>query len=71
MGMEPETRNFLVLIAQTISLVLLWMMTNVLFGIYLGYGFFEGNPNWKNIVYYLLFIISLMLIIRHIRKKWR
>ena len=69
--MEPETRNFLVLIAQTISLVLLWMMTNVLFGIYLGYGFFEGNPNWKNIVYYLLFIISLMLIIRHIRKKWR
>ncbi len=69
--MEPETRNFLVLIAQTISLVLLWMMTNVLFGIYLGYGFFEGSPNWKNIVYYLLFIISLLLIIRHIRKKWR
>lgn len=39
MGMEDETRAFLVTILQTISIVLLWMMVNVFIGIYKGYAF--------------------------------
>ena len=70
MGMEDDTRAFLVLILNTIALVLLWMIANVLVGIYLGYAFFEGSPGWKNIVYYILTIASFILLIRHIRRKW-
>lgn len=71
MGMEDDTRGFLLLIVQTISLVLLWMMINVLLGIYFNLGFFDDKPNWKNIAYYLFFILSLTLLVRHIRKKWK
>ena len=70
MSMENETRDFLVLIANTISIVLLWMMINVFIGIYFEYGFFEGAPDWKNISYYIFFIISLFFLIKHLKKKW-
>lgn len=70
MGMEDETRDFLVKILQTISVVLLWMLANVFAGVYKNLGFFEGKPHWYNYVYYVVFLITLVLLIRYIRKKW-
>jgi len=69
--MENETREFLLLIANTISKVLLWMMVNVFIGIYYGYGFFENKPEWENIVYYLFFISSFVFLLRHLKSKWK
>jgi uncharacterized membrane protein len=70
MGMEDDTRAFLVLIINTIAVILLWMIANVAVGIYLGYAFFEGTPHWQNILYYIITIIAFIFIIRHIRRKW-
>lgn len=69
--MEDETRDFLVLIVNTVSWVLLWMMLNVFFGIYCGYGFFEESPTIKNAGYYLFFAFSLAFLIKTIIKKWK
>jgi len=71
MGMEDETREFLVLIVNTISKVLLWMMINVFTGIYLGYGFFENKPDWRNIIYYLFFLLTFYLLFKHLKIKWK
>lgn len=71
MGMEDETREFLVLIVNTISKVLLWMMINVFTGIYLGYGFFENKPDWGNIIYYLFFLLTFYLLFKHLKTKWK
>ncbi len=70
MGMEDETRGFLVLILNTISLVLIWMIASVFFGIFLGYAFFEDSPTWKNIVFYIIFLVSLFFLIRRLWRKW-
>ncbi len=70
MGMEDETRDFLVLVLNSIALMLLWMIANVFAGIYLGYAFFEGSPSWKNIVYYIISIVTFILVIRRLRRKW-
>lgn len=70
MGMEDDTRGFLILILNTISIVLMWMMSCVFLGIYLGYAFFEDTPDWKNIVFYIIFLTSLFFLIRHLRRKW-
>ena len=64
--MEDETREFLVLIMNTISWVLLWMMLNVLIGIYFGLGFFETVPTWKNILYYSFLLLSAIFLIRYL-----
>ena len=71
MGMENETRDFLVRIMQTISLVLLWMMVNVFIGIYKRFAFFEGEPHWPNWLYYCFLLSSLIVLIWHLRKKWK
>lgn len=70
MDRDGDPKIFLILIVQTISIVLLWMMINVLIGIYFELGFFEGSPSWKNIMYYICFLTSLFFLIRHIKKKW-
>ncbi len=71
MGMEDDTRGFLVLIVNTISIVFIWMMTHVLLGIYFGLAFFEETPGWKNYLYYVILLASLFFLIRFIRRKWK
>lgn len=69
--MDEETRKFLILIVNTISIVFIWMMANVIVGIYFGLGFFEGSPTWKNILYYIFLIASFLFLLKHIIRKWK
>ncbi|HMJ46293.1 MAG TPA: hypothetical protein VK498_03145 [Ferruginibacter sp.] len=71
MGMEDDTRKFLILIVNTIAIVLLWMIIQVLAGIYFELGFFQTSPGWKNILYYIFFAGTLFLMIRYLKKKWK
>lgn len=70
MGMEDDPRGFFVLIINSIAITLMWMIANVLFGIYLGYAFFTDSPGWQNILYYLLSLVTFILLVRRLRKKW-
>lgn len=58
------------MIVQTISVILIWMLANVFAGIYLGFGFFESTPDWKNYSYYVLCVATLYLLIKYIKRKW-
>lgn len=69
--MEDETREFLIRIANTVAIVLLWMMANVFIGIYKGYAFFEDMPGWANYVYYAFLVISFIVLVIYIRRKWK
>ena len=71
MGMEDETRLFLIRIMQTVSIVLLWMMVNVFIGIYKGYAFFETQPDWTNWLYYAFLLISFVFLVIHLKRKWK
>jgi hypothetical protein len=71
MGIEDDTRQFLLLIVNTIAIVLIWMIANMLAGIFFGLAFFEQKPDWKNILYYICFITSLFFLIKHLKNKWK
>jgi hypothetical protein len=70
MGMEDDTRLFLVTIMQTVSLIILWLLINIFVGLYLKMGLFEDAPSLINIIYYILFAGGCYLLYRHIKKKW-
>lgn len=70
MNPEKDPKTFLIMILQTISVILIWMLANVFAGIYLGFGFFEIKPDWKNYTYYTLCLASLYLLIKYIMRKW-
>jgi hypothetical protein len=69
--MEPDVRAFLVLVMQSVSVVLLWMLINMTLGIYFDLGFFEGQLTVWNILYYIFFIGTLAMLIIYLRKRWK
>ena len=71
MGMEDDTRNFLILIVNTISIVFIWMALNVLAGIYFELAFFDDRPGWKTYIYYAAFLTSLFFLIKYLMRKWK
>lgn len=69
--MEPEVREFLVKIMQSISMGLVWLLINMTVGIYYGYAFFEESPSAANFIYYVGCLGSFILLILYLRKKWK
>ncbi|MFT3682064.1 MAG: hypothetical protein QM791_17445 [Ferruginibacter sp.] len=69
--MEPEVRAFLILIVQTLSMAMLWLLVNMTLGIYYNLGFFDKSPSLLNIGYYIFFCTSLFFLIRYFIRKWR
>lgn len=67
--MDEDIKLFLKRIAESIITTILWMIPNIFFGLYKGYAFFTNKIAWQNIVYYLLFIVTGIMLFFHIRKK--
>ncbi len=70
-GMEPEVQEFLKRIAQTVSVSLLFFLLHMTVGIYFNWAFFEGSPRIGNIIYYLIFLVSLAGLIYFYYRLWR
>jgi len=69
--MEPDVKAFLVLIIQSLSMVLLWMMVNMTAGIYFDLAFFEDQLSFWNILYYIFLLASFVMLMLYLRKKWK
>lgn len=69
--MEPDVSAFLARIAKSISLVLLWMLINTLFGIKKGYFFIDEKVGAGHIIFYVWFVVSLVSLMWYIIKIWK
>jgi len=69
--MEPDVKEFLIRIIQTISMAMVWMVLNMCFGIYFGFAFFDDHPTLGNYIFYAWFLASFILLIYYFRKKWK
>lgn len=69
--MEPEVSAFLARIAKSISLILIWMLINTLFGVKKGYFFLDEKISTGHIIFYGWFIGSLFLLFWYIIKIWK
>ena len=71
MGIENDTKQFLVLIVQMVSSIILWFLINILLGIYLRFGMFKNTPTLINMLYYIFFAIGSYLLFRYFKKRWK
>jgi hypothetical protein len=69
--MEPDVRKFLAAIVQTMSMTVLWMLLNTVFGIKMGLLFLDEEITIWHGVYYLCLIASFIWLVIYIRKKWK
>jgi len=69
--MEEDAARLLVKIVKTISIVIVWMMITMTFGIYFGWFFYYKTPTIGNIICYLFISITLVLVLIYLRKLWK
>jgi len=69
--MEPGIKEFFKRLVTTISLLILWMAINMTIGIKYNCAFFENKIHWYNVVFYIWFIASLIVLIWFYVKLWR
>lgn len=69
--MEPEVKDFLKKVLQSVFTGLLWMMINMIAGIYFGWMFINDKFSVGNIIFYTFLIVSLLLLIRFYYKIWK
>mgnify|MGYP000346609052 FL=1 len=68
--MEPEVRAFLIRIVNTISMGMLWMLTNATAGIKFGYAYPEKEFTLGNYIFYAWLVLSLVALIWYMIRLW-
>jgi hypothetical protein len=69
--MEPGVKEYLIRILNTISIVGLCLMLNIIAGIKYELAFIEEKLQWKNLAFYAFFLISFIAMILYVIKIWR
>lgn len=70
-GIEPEAQEFLKRVMQTVSTGMLFLLLHMTFGLYFNWAFFEGTPRLGNIIYYIVFLVSLAGLIYFYYRLWK
>lgn len=70
-GMEPEIKRMLMKIVQVISVLTLWAMITIFFGLYLEWAMIRGSFNAFNAIFYVWFVISLTVLIYFFYRVWK
>ena len=70
-GWDPQVKKFLLRILQSISIVLLWMLSCATAGIYYKLGYFTAKPLGGVIIFYALMLVTLFFLVRYLLKLWR
>ena len=70
-GWDPDVKEFLLKILNSISLVLIWMIACATAGIYFQLGYSNGKPVIYTIMFYLLMAVTLFLLLYQLYKTWK
>ena len=70
-GMEPEVSRYLKKIATSISLILIWMLILILFGLKYGYFFFGEGQVLGSSIFYAWMLGSGFFLVRWLVRYWK
>lgn len=70
-GMDPQIRRYFKKIMNSFSIGLLWMLTMATVGFYFEAALIDGSLRWYNIVFYLVFLASLVFLLRFFYRTWK
>ncbi len=70
-GMDPQMKVYFKKILSSFSYAALWMLLMSTTGFYFGWAIVDGALEWYNIIFYLLFVVTLALLVRFLYRKWK
>lgn len=69
-GMDPAVKKYFRKIVSSFFAGLAWMMFFAITGIYFKLGIIGEKLRWYNLVFYLLFLVTLIWLIRYFHRSW-
>jgi hypothetical protein len=69
--LEPEVKDFLKKIMQSVFVGLLWMFANMIMGIFLGWLFINDRIKAVNIIFYIFFATSSVAMGLFYYRVWK
>ena len=69
--MEPEALDFLKRVSKSIMVALLWLAVNAVIAIKGDNAFIEDHLRLANVLFYIWFCLSLVLLLYLLRKIWK
>jgi hypothetical protein len=70
-GWDPKATRMFKKIMNSVSFTLLWMITMATAGFYFEMAIIEKTLAVKNIIFFSVFFISLLLLIRYLYITWK
>jgi hypothetical protein len=70
-GMDPAVKQYFKKILRSFSVGLLWMIIMVTVGLFFEAAIIKETVRWYNVVFYLVFVVSLFWLVRFFFKSWR
>jgi len=70
-GMDPEIKKYFRKILNSFSWGAIWLISIVTIGIFFQLGLITNGIRWYNILFYLILILSLLLLIRYYYRVWK
>jgi hypothetical protein len=69
-GMDPAVKKYFRKIVNSFVVGLGWLMVFAISGIYFRLGVIQDKLRWYNVLFYLLFLATLIWLIRYFHKTW-
>lgn len=69
-GMDPELKKYFKKITVSFSWGAIWLLSVATLGIFFQLAFIKENIRWYNILFYIVFAVSLFLLLRYYLKSW-
>ena len=69
-GMDPAVKRYFRKIVNSFVVGLGWMIVFAICGIYLGLAVVRDGVKWYNVLFYIVFIVTLIWLIRYFHKTW-
>jgi len=69
--MEPEVKEFLARISMSLGIGVLWLSINSTAGIMFDLAFIHNHVTIGNIIFYIWFVASIVIMIRLYMRLWR
>jgi hypothetical protein len=70
-GVDPEIKKYFRKIINSFSVGALWLVCIATLGIFFQLGFIANGIKWYNILFYFVFIISMLMLIRYYYRVWK
>ena len=70
-GLDPMTRRYFKKILSSFFTGIFWMIIMSTLGFYFGMAIVDGEWRWYNFVFYTLFALSLLWLLRYYYRMWK